>query len=90
MAIHEEPKGGEDGRAVAERVPISSLLGAEVISSVGNNITTLAMPWFVLVTTVSPVKTGLTVRRRASSQSWAGRRRICAAPAPAGAVEGRL
>ncbi|HXP15084.1 MAG TPA: MFS transporter, partial [Actinomycetes bacterium] len=26
----------------------------------GNNITTLAVPWFVLVTTGSPVRTGLT------------------------------
>ena len=41
MVIHEEPKGGEGGRAVADRVAISSLFGAEVISSVGNNITTL-------------------------------------------------
>jgi hypothetical protein len=60
MAIHEEPKGGEGGRAVADRVPISSLFGAEVISSVGNNITTLAVPWFVLVSTGSAVRTGLT------------------------------
>jgi hypothetical protein len=42
--IHEEPNGGERGRAVADRVPIFSLFGAEVISSVGNNITTLAVP----------------------------------------------
>jgi hypothetical protein len=41
-------------------VPISSLFGAEVISSVGNNITTLAVPWFVLVSTGSAVRTGLT------------------------------
>ena len=51
MAIHEGPKGGEGGRAVADRVPISSLFGAELISSVGNDITALAVPWFVLVTT---------------------------------------
>lgn len=60
MVLHEEPKGGEGGRAVADRVPISSLFGAEVISSVGNNITRLAVPWFVLVTTGSAVRTGLT------------------------------
>jgi hypothetical protein len=60
MAIHEEPNGGERGRAVADRVPIFSLFGAEVISSVGNNITTLAVPWFVLVTTGSLVRRGLT------------------------------
>ncbi len=45
MVIHEEPKGGEGGRAVADRVPTSSLFGAKVISSVGNNITTLAVPY---------------------------------------------
>jgi hypothetical protein len=45
MAVHEEPNGGERGRAVADRVPPFSLFGAEVISSVGNNITTLAVPY---------------------------------------------
>ena len=45
MAVHEEPTGGEGGRAVADRVPLFSLFGAEVISSVGNNITTLAVPY---------------------------------------------
>jgi hypothetical protein len=45
MAVHEEPNGGERGRAVADRVPISSLFGAEAISSVGTNITTLAVPY---------------------------------------------
>ena len=45
MAVQEEPNGGERGRAVADRVPPFSLFGAEVISSVGNNITTLAVPY---------------------------------------------
>jgi hypothetical protein len=56
------PRGAqrrEGGHAVADRVPISSLFGAELISSVGNNITELAVPWFVLVTTGSAVRTGL-------------------------------
>jgi hypothetical protein len=60
MAVHEEPTGEEHGRAVADRVPIFSLLGAKVISSVGQIITMLAVPWFVLVTTGSAVRTGLT------------------------------
>ena len=60
MAVHQEPSSGKQGRTVADRVPIFSLFGAEVISSVGNNITNLAVPWFVLVTTGSPVRTGLT------------------------------
>jgi hypothetical protein len=70
MVIHEEPKGGEGGRAVADRVPISSLFGAEVISSVGNNITTLAVPWFVLVSTGSAVRTGLTGAAMGTGRSW--------------------
>ena len=60
MAVHEEPSGGEHGRAVADRVPIFSLVGAEVISSLGNNITHPGGAWFVLVTTGSPVRTSLT------------------------------
>jgi hypothetical protein len=41
-----------DGQRVsgADRVPISSLFGANLIRSVGNSMTTLAVPWFVLVT----------------------------------------
>jgi len=53
MAVHEEPSGGERGRAVADRVPIFSLFGAEVISSLGNNITHPGGA-FVLVTTGRP------------------------------------
>ena len=60
MAVHEEPTGEERGRAVADCVPIFSLLGAKVISSVGQIITMLALPWFVLVTTGSAVRMGLT------------------------------
>jgi len=44
MAVHEEPSGGERGRAVADRVPIFSLFGAEVISSLGTTSPTLAVP----------------------------------------------
>jgi hypothetical protein len=54
VAVHEEPSGGEHGRAVADRVPIFSLFGAEVISSLGNNITHPGGAWFVLVTTGRP------------------------------------
>ena len=54
MAVHEEPSGGEHGRAVADRVPIFALFGAEVISALGNNITHPGGAWFVLVTTGRP------------------------------------
>jgi len=70
MAVHEEPSGGERGRAVADRVPIFSLFGAEVISSLGNNITHPGGAWFVLVTTGSPVRTGLTGAAMGSGRPW--------------------
>ena len=70
MAVHEEPSGGERGRAVADRVPIFSLFGAEVISSLGNNITHPGGAWFVLVTTGSPVRTGLTGAPMGSGRPW--------------------
>ena len=70
MAAHEEPSGGERGRAVADRVPIFSLFGAEVISSLVNNITHPGGAWFVLVTTGSPVRTGLTGAAMGSGRPW--------------------
>lgn len=42
------------------RLPILSLVGANAISLVGNQLTNLAVPWFVLQTTGSATKTGLT------------------------------
>jgi len=46
---------------VIERGPILTLLGANAISQVGNMmVQAVAIPWFVLETTGSPVKTGLT------------------------------
>jgi hypothetical protein len=69
MAAHQEPPGGEHGRAVADRVPIFSLFGAEVISSVG----TTSPCWRCLVrlvTTGSPVRTGLTGAAMGSGRPW--------------------
>jgi hypothetical protein len=34
----------------ADRVAISSMFSADVVWSVGNSMTTLVVPWFVLVT----------------------------------------
>ena len=42
------------------RVPIFALLGANAISWVGNIMTSVAVPWFVLETTGSAARTGLT------------------------------
>ncbi len=44
----------------ARRAPIISLVAANVVSLTGNSLTTVAVPWFVLVTTGSAAKTGIT------------------------------
>ena len=41
------------------RLPLFALLGANAISSAGNMMTLIAVPWFVLQTTGSPALTGL-------------------------------
>ena len=47
-------------RAGARRLLLGALLAGNVISLVGNMLTLVALPWFVLQTTDSPVRTGLT------------------------------
>src|SRR5215213_1324814 len=42
------------------RTPILALLGANAVSETGNVLAFVAMPWFVLQTTGSAAKTGLT------------------------------
>src|SRR4051794_16703275 len=42
------------------RTPVYAMMAAEAISETGNAITNLAIPWFVLATTGSAAKTGLT------------------------------
>jgi MFS family permease len=57
--------GGEHGlsknvaTAAANRRPMYAVLTAEGISQVGNMMTIIAGPWFVLQTTGSAAKTGL-------------------------------
>src|SRR4051794_17269355 len=43
---------------VPERRALGALLVAEVISTTGTEITAVALPWFVLVTTGSPARMG--------------------------------
>jgi predicted MFS family arabinose efflux permease len=50
----------EQGPAIADRIPIFALLGANGISQVGNTVLIVAVPWFVLETTGSAARTGLT------------------------------
>ncbi len=42
------------------RLPLAALLSANIVSTVGNLFTTIAVPWFVLQTTGSATKTGIT------------------------------
>ena len=42
------------------RRPLYALYTANLVSLMGNNLTTLAIPWFVLATTGSTAKTGIT------------------------------
>jgi MFS family permease len=49
-----------DGVIVRSRVPIIALLTGTGISIVGSVMTLIAVPWFVLQTTGSPAKTGIT------------------------------
>jgi MFS family permease len=46
--------------AKRDRLPLFALLGANAISMVGNVLAMIAIPWFVLQTTASASKTGLT------------------------------
>jgi hypothetical protein len=50
----------EQGSAIVDRGPIFALLGANGVSQVGNMMVAVAMPWFVLETTDSAAKVGLT------------------------------
>ncbi len=40
------------------RRPIGAVLAADVVSTLGTEMTAVALPWFVLVTTGSPIRTG--------------------------------
>ncbi len=62
----------EQGPAIADRTPIFSLLGANGVSQVGNMMLTVAIPWFVLETTGSAAKVGLTVAALGVGAALAG------------------
>lgn len=64
-----------EGTRVSEqrgRWPILALLTGNAVSLVGNRLTDIAVPWFVLQTTGSPAKTGLTAATVAASVILAG------------------
>jgi MFS family permease len=56
MAMQAPPTIAE----AATRGPVIALLGANIVSLLGSMLTIVALPWFVLVTTGSAAKTGLT------------------------------
>jgi MFS family permease len=45
--------------AAGNRIPIIALLLANAVSMIGNNLTVVAIPWFVLETTGSAARTGI-------------------------------
>ncbi|HET7036247.1 MAG TPA: MFS transporter [Thermomicrobiaceae bacterium] len=47
-------------QAAARRLPLLALLGANAVSQIGNQLTALAIPWYVLRVTGSPALVGLT------------------------------
>src|SRR3954466_15036880 len=51
-----ESEGGGEKR---HRAPLVAFLVANVVSICGTRVSAIAIPWFVLVTTGSPLKTGL-------------------------------
>ena len=61
VADRGHPRDGSGARAVTRaeilrNVPLRALVVAEVISTTGSQMTWLALPWFVLVTTGSPTR----------------------------------
>jgi MFS family permease len=53
-------KGSSSDELPERRVPILALLSANAVSVVGNAMSAVAIPWFVLRTTDSAIRTGIT------------------------------
>lgn len=49
-----------DRTSLARQLPTFALLSANAVSTTGNATANIAIPWFVLETTGSAAKTGLT------------------------------
>jgi len=52
---------GSDQGGERDRRPLFALLAANTVSGLGSALTLVAIPWFVLITTGSAAKTGITV-----------------------------
>ena len=55
MTSDEQPEDAQSGSSASSRRPLFALFSANVVSSVGNNITTLAVPWFVSTPPAAPL-----------------------------------
>ncbi len=53
------PAATPDPITSRDRLAIPALIGANAISATGNNLTSIAIPWFVYITTGSATQTGL-------------------------------
>lgn len=60
MAIEQHDSQRPEDHQTRQRRPLTALLIADGISQTGNMLTMLAIPWFVLETTGSAARTGLT------------------------------
>ena len=61
MSASGNPATPAEGASAVRRLPVLALLGANAVSHTGNVLTNLAVPWFVLETTGSPARTGVTL-----------------------------
>ena len=72
----------ESQPGVLKSVPLRALLAAELISMAGSQMTWVALPWFVLVTTHSPGRTSVVIAAEAAGYAIFG--------VPSGSVLARL
>ena len=54
------------------RRPLLALIAAELISSLGSLMTVVALPWFVLETTGSPVRMSIVLAAEPLLCCWSG------------------
>ncbi len=70
IAETEERTGNAPARR--DRIALPALVSATAVSSLGNGLTALAIPWFVLITTGSAARTGLSAAVGALAMIVAG------------------
>lgn len=68
----EQTAAPAETRPLSDRLALPALISATAISSLGNGLTMLAVPWFVLVTTGSAARTGLAAASTSAALIVAG------------------